>query len=190
MITRLLFKLGFKAVVPIVASLGLISYMSYTQGGDPLAYARMMLGNASSSGPSSLERASGSVTGTFAAIYDKTSGSINAVNRHLSTGDGEQPAIGAANEQYPNNGSTVYRWKDAAGNTHFGSHPDENAVDIVPISVSKGRSSSSSDSNTASRTSNSNNSVPGMPDIKLPGGIKLPEGIDYRRLTGQIDIPD
>jgi len=189
MIARLLFKLGFKAVVPIVASLGLISYMSYTQGGDPLAYARMMLGNGSS-GPNTLERASGSVTGTFATIYDKTSISIDAVNRHLSTGDGEQPALGAANEQNSNKGSTVYRWKDAAGNTHFGSHPDENAVDIVPISVSKGRSSSSSDSNTASRTSNSNNSVPGMPDIKLPGGIKLPEGIDYRRLTGQIDIPD
>lgn len=189
MIVRLLFKLGFKAVVPIVASLGLISYMSYTQGGDPLAYARMMLGN-SSSGPSSLERASDSVTGTFAAIYDKTSGSINAVNRHLSTGDDEQPAIGAATDKYSNNGSAVYRWKDAAGNTHFGSHPDEDAIDVVLISAPKGRSSAPSDAYTTSRSTTSNDSVPGMPEIKLPGGIKLPEGIDYRRITGQIDIPD
>ena len=197
MIIRLLCKIGFKVALPVVASVGLISYMSYTQGGDPLAYARMMVGNSNSANP--LERASESVAGTFDAIYDKTSGSLSAVSRQLSIGD--QPDLAAAKGQnsgsIENDGSIVYRWKDAAGNTHFGSHPDDDAIDIVPISVSKGNRSSSSDSNTSSgepvssATKGANNdSVPGMPDIKFPGGIRLPEGLDYRRITGQIDIPD
>jgi len=179
MILRLLLKIGFKAFLPLAATLGIIFYMGYMNGGDPMSTARKVLaqtgGGAATSQPSAMERMKGSVTGTFDTIMGKTRESVASIKR--SSGPEASAALPSGQAS-----SGVYRWEDSTGTTHYGSNPPADAQNVRPVALRSNPAPSAT-----SATSANNDAVPGMPGVNLPGGVRLPEGVDYRRILGHID---
>ena len=170
MILRLLLKIGFKACLPLAATLGIIFYMSYMNGGDPVNSARKVLaqsGSGAAGQPGALARMKGSVAGTFDAIF----------------GDSGPTVAAALSKQQDS--PEVYRWEDAAGSTHYGTHPPVDAQNIRPVALRSNPQSAE-----AGPSSTNRDVVPGMPGVVLPGGVQLPEGVDYRRVLGHIEEPD
>jgi len=177
MILRLLLKIGFKAFLPLAATLGIIFYMSYMNGGDPMSSARKVLAQtgAGTSGPGTMERMKGSVTGTFDSIMGKTRESVASIQR--SSGPEASAALPSGQGS-----SGVYRWEDSSGATHYGSNPPTDALNVRPVALRSNPAPSATSTSSAS-----SDAVPGMPGVALPGGVRLPEGVDYRRILGHID---
>ncbi len=61
MLTKMIFKLLFKALVPIVAMVGLMSYGMYMKGGDPAGMFKKVLGDSIQSAKSSVQGAGDSL---------------------------------------------------------------------------------------------------------------------------------
>ena len=95
MLTKMIFKLLFKAMLPIVAMVGIISYGMYMKGGDPAGMLKKVVGNLFQSAKSSVQNVGDSV----ASVGSGTSSSSNK--------------------------TTVYQWVDEHGVTQFGSRPPE-----------------------------------------------------------------
>ncbi len=164
MIVKLLLKIAFKACLPLVAMVGIVSYMLYMNGGDPLSMGKQMI--SSMDFGKSATNATSSITGTFDAIGSKVGASPGGAKK----------------------GSTVYKWVDAAGVTQYGSAPPEDATGVTAIKLKKGPAPEAIAPTTAAATPNAPvDTLPGMAGVKLPGGVKLPAGVDYSRILGHIN---
>ena len=176
MIIRLLLKIGFKALLPLAAMLGIVFYMSYMNGGDPVNSARKVHAQSGvgSSQTSAMERMKGSVVDTFDSVFGKTKVSVASITRS----SGLETSAALPSEQ---GGSGVYRWEDSAGATHYGSHPPADARNVRPVALQ---------SNPAPSAATDSSGSTAVPGVTLPAGVRLPEGVDYQRLLGHIDEPE
>lgn len=115
------FKLLFKALVPIVIVLGFLSYFQYLQGKDPLA---MLMAPFRGSGSATITRAE-----PVAEI------------RRADASPAMQPVGEPVRDETPrtltavSSGATVYRWRDADGNLHFGDNPPQHVQEVETLDI-------------------------------------------------------
>ncbi|MCB1754563.1 MAG: DUF4124 domain-containing protein [Gammaproteobacteria bacterium] len=116
------FRLLFKAMVPVIMLIALMSYMMYLQGQDPLMPLK-------------------SVANGLGGQYDEASRSV----RRSLTGAGDALSFDVGDEE--NSTQRIYRWVDADGVTHFGTYrpaadtayqtvkldPGRNVMDAYPL---------------------------------------------------------
>lgn len=171
---KLLFKIVLKACLPLVAMVGIVSYMLYMNGGDPLAMGKHMI--AKISPPSARQIAGSARTGA--------SNTLSSITNGVKSATGQGSAVGKPQ---------VYKWLDASGVTQYGSHPPEGARDIQPMKIKSSPAPSEPTPSAAHAGgltgTGKGQSIPGMPGVNLPGGVKLPPGVDYNRIFGQIKEP-
>ena len=105
----MIFKLLFKAMLPIVAMVGIISYGMYMKGGDPAGMFRLVLGNTIQTAKSSVQNAGDALptVGSSTSSNHKTT-VYQWVDEYGVTQFGSRPPPGvAAAEKTFNNNSNV-----------------------------------------------------------------------------------
>lgn len=96
MVTRMVLKILFKACLPLVAVVGIMSYMMYLNGGDPKAVIAKVFSGAAGQARSSMQQAGQSAKSLVPSSNSSSSSESSSV-------------------------STVHRWVDSNGVTHFSS---------------------------------------------------------------------
>lgn len=116
MITKLIFKILFKATLPLVAMVGITSYVLYTKGGDPLQLLKIAGGGIS-------EKASG----MLGSARQNSADALSSLQQGGENTDGDA------------SGPIMYRWKDASGATHFGNVPPSDAIELTQLNIDPDR---------------------------------------------------
>jgi len=98
-LTKMIFKLMFKATLPLVIIVGFLSYGLYTRGGDPLAV---------------LSKVASSAMGSARTAGSNTAESVQSLATFTNVKD-----------EKPRPGTVIYQWTDANGVAQFSSHPPQ-----------------------------------------------------------------
>ncbi len=151
---RLVFKVLFKACLPLVAMVGFLSYGLYMKGGDPAGLASKVFGN---------------------MLSDMKSTASDATQSAKSLTPAMPGAASASHTQ-------VYKWVDENGVTHFGSNaPDNGVASKVTINNNANVVASVRDRRQpeVTETASGQPLVEGLPPGGLPGaaGMQLPGGL-------------
>lgn len=107
------FKLLFKAMVPVVMLVGVMSYMMYIQGQDPLAPLKSVAGG----------------------IGDSISETSRSVKNAAANAGSIIPDQLAATGEKKEAGRRIYRWIDSEGVTHFGTSKPDTQSPYETVSV-------------------------------------------------------
>lgn len=142
MILRLLMKVGFKALVPVAAVVGLGSYMSYMNGGDPAQIAQQLVAKAQT-GQGVEAAAKYSSSNQARGLVENLGSTVGATLGQARQGIARATGAVKSEEQATTNPNqrTVYRWVDSSGGVQFGTHPEADARDIEAIGLRRDNSS-------------------------------------------------
>lgn len=161
MLTRIVLKILFKACLPLVAVVGIMSYMMYLNGGDPKALIAKVFSGAAGQARSSMQQAGQSA---------------RSLTPSSLTPSSEGSSI-----------STVHKWVDSDGVTHFSSsapanvqsqtmrvNANANVVASTPKPKPKADPSAASNGPSAG---GAGQVIPGT------GGLELPVNLNRKELT-------
>ena len=144
MILRLLSKIGFKALLPVVAVAGLGSYMIHMNGGDPASTAKELVSKVQSGGQTTTGGLGGGANSNPApGIVENIGSSVGATISQARQSVARAAAVVTRDEQPAATADglrTVYRWVDSSGGTQFGTHPTADAREIEAIGLRRGGS--------------------------------------------------
>ncbi len=177
MILRLLAKIGFKALLPVAAVVGLGSYMSYMNGGDPAASARDIVAKAQQGGQGSSAGYGVESPNPARNIMDSLGKTVNATVGQARQSVARATAVVSNNEQGAEGnaaGKTVYRWVDNAGGVQYGTHPTADAREIEAIGLRSGGSDTPTPAAAAAK----------------PAAEGYPLGRSHTELLRHLSVPD
>lgn len=109
MVIRIIFKLLFKATVPIVCMVGIMSYGFYMKGGDPGAVFKKLIGSSIQSAKTSVQDAGDSITSVSPIKSSNKTTVYKWVDANGVTQFGSAPPAGIAAESktYNNNANLM-----------------------------------------------------------------------------------
>lgn len=194
--TRLIFKLLFKACLPLAMLVGVMSYGLYLSGGDPGAVFSRVAGGAIDTLRASVRQVAGSASDSLNSVAGGLSQALGDDGPGPAGTGATRPGVPASNAP---GSQAFFTWTDASGIKHYSSvdplrddsrlievDPDTNLIAAVPVSSTPGagsgqaRGSRESGSNTGfgDRRSDSSAESSRNRDEALPGmaGMALPEG--------------
>ncbi len=114
--TGIFLKLLFKATVPVIALVGIMSYMMYMQGQDPLA----PLKSVASGIGDQFNRTGRSVKSAASNFGDLTDSLASENNNDADTGGSNR---------------RIYRWVNADGVIHFGTSKPESETRVTALDI-------------------------------------------------------
>lgn len=158
MLTKMIFKMLFKAMIPFVMIIGVISYGMYTRGGDPAAFFGNLAGN---------------VGNPFQSVKNSVQGAGDSLQA-LSPVD------------MPSSKTTIYKWVDEYGNTQFGSTPPDGVNATSKTYNNNANTMAATPVQKPVAASTEQQAGFGPDGERLPGvaGMNLPTAVDPEVLSG------
>lgn len=168
MLTKLIFKLMFRAMLPLVAMVGIASFGLHSTGGDPLAI---------------LKRVGGGFGDQVANLLGGARDSAQTTLSAAKSGLGKSGVAPAKSQK-------LYRWTDSSGVTHFSSEPPAGAQNVSTVTVDPNQNlMSATRAPEAVKTSSASDKDDPVQDVmnrSMPGisGVAL-QGMNPNEIIGQ-----
>lgn len=175
----MLLKIGFKATLPLAATAGLVGYMMYMNGADPVATASKLVSEGSNGAiqvpaSTSSQGIPGQVATSFGESVNATFNATLGKARETMARVGSQSSSRSANGAPQARGPVAYRWRDSSGGVQFGTHPPADATEVKEVSLTPANGSA----------------APKAQAAKPAALQQLPRGLDHSELLQHLSAPD